>query len=222
MPWISLLSGMISPGAGEEMTAALAGFYVVYFLLMFVFSLICYIFTSLGFHTIARRRGIEKAWLAWLPVGSLWILGSISDRYQLQAHYRTKNKRKALLFLQVILIVLFALMLMFVATTVLSLMEVVQSDHQYYPFVDYFQPVRNNLRDLAWLCFVLLGVAVATTVVQYMALYDLYQSCDPASSVLFLLLSIFLPFVTPFLVFSVRRKDLGMQSMDGAWEKRKE
>ncbi len=111
MPCISLLSGVVGPGAGEEIIAALAGFYVVYFLLVSAISLICYIFTSLGYHTIAKRRGIGKAWLAWVPVGELWILGSISDRYQLQTHYRTKNKRKTLLWLQVILIVLFVLML---------------------------------------------------------------------------------------------------------------
>lgn len=221
MPRFSLLSGTVRPGVGEEM-AALAGFYVVYFLLIFAISLISYIFTSLGCHTIAKRRGIGKAWLAWIPVGELWILGSISDRYQLQAHYRTKNKRKALLILQVILIVLLVLLMIFVGTTVLSLIKVMQNENPYYPFVDYLKPVRDNLKDLIWLYFVLLGVAAAATVVQYMALYDLYRSCDPGSSVLFLVLSILLPIVTPFLVFSVRRKDLGMQPMHSAWEKNKE
>lgn len=221
MPCFFLLSGTVRPGVGEEM-AALAGFYVVYFLLIIAISLISYIFASLGYHTMAKRRGIEKAWLAWIPVGELWILGSISDRYQLQTHYRTKNKRKALLILQVILIVLLVLLMIFVGTTVLSLIKVMQNENPYYPFVDYLKPVRDNLKDLVCLYFVLLGVAVATTVVQYMALYDLYRSCDPGSSVLFLVLSILLPIVTPFLVFSVRRKDLGMQLMRSAWEKNKE
>ena len=39
-----------------------------------------YVLWSLGVYTIAKRRGIRKPWLSWIPVGNLWILGSISDQ----------------------------------------------------------------------------------------------------------------------------------------------
>ena len=37
-----------------------------------------YVVTSLSLHAMAKGRFIEKAWLAWIPVGNLWILGSIA------------------------------------------------------------------------------------------------------------------------------------------------
>lgn len=206
MSSVSLLSGSMSEGAA----GVFAGFYMVYFLVMLAISLIPYIFTSLGFYTIAKRRGIGKAWLAWIPIGQLWILGSISDQYHLQAHFQTKNKRKVLLFLQIVLVILLVLMLIFAAVTVLAVLDVAaMGEHPF--FIDVWKPVQESLMDMVWLYFVMLGVAIAMTVVQYIALYDLYRSCGPDSSVLFLVLSIFVSITMPFLVFSVRNKDLGMQ-----------
>ena len=52
--------------------------------------------------------------------------------------------------------------------------------------------------------------AIALTVYQYMCYYDLYHSCDPNNSVLFLVLSIVFSGIMPFLVFACRNKDNGM------------
>ena len=41
-----------------------------------------YVLTSLALYAIAERRGLKNAWMAWLPVLNLWILGSISDQYR--------------------------------------------------------------------------------------------------------------------------------------------
>lgn len=206
MSYVSLFSGSASEGTA----AVLTGFHIVFCVVMLAIGLISYIFTSLGFYTIARRRSIGKAWLAWIPVGQFWILGSISDQYQLQAHFQTKNKRKLLLGLQIVLVILLVLMLIFLAVTVLAVLDVV-AVKEYPFFIDVWRPVRESVMDMVWLYFVILAAAIAMTVAQYVALYDLYRSCDPDSSVLFLVLSIFVSITVPFLVFSVRHKDLGMQ-----------
>lgn len=71
-----------------------------------VIGLATYVATAIALHAIANRRGIQHAWLAWIPVGNLWIMGSISDHYQLVARYRTKNKRKLPMILQILQIIL--------------------------------------------------------------------------------------------------------------------
>ena len=41
-----------------------------------------YVLTALALYTIAKRRGLNHPWLAWIPVASAWILGSLSDQYR--------------------------------------------------------------------------------------------------------------------------------------------
>ena len=62
-----------------------------------------YVVTSLSLHAMAKGRFIEKAWLAWIPVGNLWILGSIADHYQLCARGRVKSRRKVLMGIYIVM-----------------------------------------------------------------------------------------------------------------------
>jgi len=47
-------------------------------------------------------------------------------------------------------------------------------------------------------------------VIRYIAMYDLYTSCNPQNNVLFLVLSIFFTVTEPFFLFFIRNKDEGM------------
>ena len=60
------------------------------------------------------------------------------------------------------------------------------------------------------LCLPLMGVAIATAVIRYMALYDVYTSCTPQNNVVFLVLSILFSVTEPFFLFFTRNKDDGM------------
>ena len=175
-------------------------FVVIYLLLMFVasvFSLTCYALQSYGLYTIANRRGIRNSWLAWLPIGNMWILGSIADQYQYVAKGKIKNRRKVLLGLTIGLIAavvggFFAILISALAsdgvtTGVLTVVLILV---------------------LGYLAF--LALMVVAIVYQYLCCYDLYNSCNPGNAVLFLVLSIIFPVTLPFFVFACRKKDLGM------------
>ena len=62
-----------------------------------LFSIACYVLSSLALYTLASRRGIRKAWLSWIPVLNVWILGSLSDQYRYVVKGQIKSKRKILL-----------------------------------------------------------------------------------------------------------------------------
>ena len=55
-----------------------------------------------------------------------------------------------------------------------------------------------------------LVISVIAVVLQYMATYDVFISCDPNNAVLYLVLSIFVNVTMPFFIFACRNKDLGM------------
>ena len=60
------------------------------------------------------------------------------------------------------------------------------------------------------LSFAMLGVAIVYSVQFYKACYDLFRSCDPDKSLVFLLVSIFASYPQPCFIYSCRNKDLGM------------
>ena len=62
------------------------------------------------------------------------------------------------------------------------------------------------------LLVVVAGLAAKTVlkVYRYMALYDVYTSCDPHNNVLYLVLSIFVGITLPVFLFICRKKDDGL------------
>lgn len=185
----------------EDMFESLAGgavgfalvFVLVLYLLIFAFSILSYVLCSLGMYTIAKRRGIYNPWLSWIPIGSFWILGSISDQYQYVVKGKVSNRRKVLLGLSI------AMVLMIVPVIFGAVLAVTGA-------VGAGAGVAVIL--LAYLAIVVLMIVLM--VYMYIALYDLFVSCYPSNAVLYLVLTIFFGVVLPFFVFSCRNKDLGM------------
>ena len=166
-----------------------------------------YVVQSVGLYTIAKRRRIRHPWLSWIPVGSTWILGSISDQYQYLVKGKIKNKRKTLLLLQGILCVMRLLILVF--SVVLLVRGIGLRADPYVTNADVIG-LMGILVCLLWSVFLSFALQIAVSVISYMALFNLYSSCNPINDVIFLLLSIFIDFAQPILVFICRGKDLGM------------
>lgn len=185
--------------------------FVMSYLISLLFSLgiglISYVFTSLGYHTLAKRRGINHPWLAWIPVGNLWIMGSLSDQYRYVTRGRVTNKRKVLLGLSIATYALLAVMIGLYVNIFIEVLPLIDqsavSDAQ-------IMGMAAKLIGVLGVCLVVLVVSIVAAVFQYIVIFDVYRSCDPNNSVLFLVLSILLGVVYPFLVFACRNKDLGM------------
>lgn len=184
------------------------GFYIIYFLVMLAISVGAYVLQSLGTYTIAKRRGIKHPWLSWIPVGSSWILGCISDQYRYVAKGQVKNKRKSLLVLDLLVVVLFVLIYVLLGAL---LVQVITYDDTMFA-VDHAleMSMLGTFMGLVGVFLIMSGLAIALSVIQYMALYDLYTSCDPMNNVLYLILSIFFSITMPIFVFVCRNKDGGM------------
>lgn len=189
--------------AGMEIVGIVLLVVMGIYLLMSAFVILSYVLQSLGMYTIAKRRGIHNPWLAWLPLGNMWILGSISDQYQYVAKGRIKNKRKILLGS---MIAMYALMIpLYIAYFALMIQGIMVED-----YIGDFGTAVPYLAVIVLCAVLILIVTVFACVIQYVALYDLYVSCDPYNAVTYLLLSIFINVTLPFFVFFSRKKDGGM------------
>jgi len=194
--------GEFAVGADAVGAGILGVFFIVYCLVLlfsFAFSILCYVLQSLGLYTVADRRGIRHAWLAWLPVGNFWLLGSISDQYQYVAKGKIRSRRKVLLGLSIALVGMY---LLFVAGLVVLAIS------SAFGAIETGAVVGALLFILGIFAFVV--VAVVLCVLQYVAYYDLFKSCEPGNAVLYLVLSIIFSVTLPFFVFACRKKDLGM------------
>jgi hypothetical protein len=159
-------------------------------------SVVFWIISSLSLQAIARRRGIRNAWLAWVPIGNQWILGSIADQYQHLIQGKITSRRKILLWLG---------LANFVVSVIGGILSGVigataQTEEQMMVF-----SVVNLVSSLG-------GMALGITVLVFyhMSNYDLYRSCNPKNAVTFLVLGIIFPITQPFFYLSCRKKDLGM------------
>ena len=85
----------------EEYGLMILGILGIILLTALLFGLLTYILSSVGLYTIAKRRGIENPWMAWIPMANYWTMGCISDQYQYVVNGKVRNKRKTLLILAV-------------------------------------------------------------------------------------------------------------------------
>lgn len=180
-------------GVPEGVGLSVLGIFVfVYFLIILAalaFSVVTYVLHSIGLYTIANRRGIRHSWLAWLPIGNLWMLGCISDQYQYVAKGKITNRRRRLVLLQTGLIALYVVWVLCIVAMLVT-----------------GKPVLGF-----WLCLFAMAIfPIIQLITRYMACYDVYRSCEPDNAVLYVVLSIVFSVTMPFFVFVCRKKDDGM------------
>lgn len=194
MDGLDMLGGIAGVGFGMVM-----GLFVMVFLLMAVIGIGVYVLQSLSLYTIAKRRGIHKPWLAWIPVGNMWILGSISDQYQYVAKGNVRNRRKVLLWL---IVAMYALMIPVIGAQIGLTAQAIMG---------YADAGAVGAAVLMGVCsLALVAVSVTAAVFEYMAIYDLFRSCQPENSVMYLVLSIVFSITLPIFLFLCRNKDEGM------------
>lgn len=178
------------PMVMDDTEALIVGLVTLAFLgIYFVIGLAAYIFQALSLYKMASRRGIRNPWLAWIPGGDQWIIGSISDQYQYVAKGKVTNRRKIVLWM-----IIAAVVLSFAAGFSLGFSEVV-------PMFAFFG---------LFLLLLVIAAMIAWMVFYYMALYDLFNSADPANGAIYLVVSILVNIALPILLFICRNKDGGM------------
>ena len=187
---------------GAGLVGVMLAVYIFVMLIALGIAAVSYVLRAVSIYTIANRRGIKNPWLAWVPVVNCWTLGCISDQYRYVAKGQVKNKRKSLLILYIILMALEIGMMVCNITTMIQFEGTVRED---------MMVLAGTLGVITTvLSLAVAGVSIAYTVINYMALYDLYCSCEPGNGVLYLLLSIFVSWLTPVFLMIVRKKDGGM------------
>ena len=191
----------------EQLGSAFTAGDAIFQLGRFALMIAAYVLRSIGLYAIAKRRGISNPWLAWIPVAWVWILGSISDQFRYVTKAQVKNKRTTLLVMKLIQTVASTAMMVVLSLAFVELvnMGIIGANEE-----EMMTEAMIMLFKFMGMALVLGGIALATAIIHYIAMYDLYLSVNPANAVLFLILSIFIGITEPFFIFFNRNKDGGM------------
>jgi len=170
-----------------------------------LWSLAQYVLESVGLYTIASRRGLKNPWMAWVPVLNAWLLGSLSDQYRYVVKGEIRNRRVILLALGLASLIIGWVGSVVSVDNISGAVEILNGSQPVYAGA-----LSATVGIAALAGFAGLATKVALAVLRYLALYDVYTSCDPNNNVLYLVLGILFGFLTPIFLFVNRNKDGGM------------
>ena len=176
--------------------------YCAFICIVMIAGLVSYIFTSLSYYTIAQRRQIKNPWLAWIPVGNYWIIGSIADDYD-KRNGLNRNWRKVLLTLTlVIYATLIAFYIIMMVSVISMAMSTDFSNFTGAPPVEFIALIIGMY--IAF--FAILIPAAALGACTYVCMYKIFESTVPEKSLKYFLLSILVPFASVVCLWRCRNQ----------------
>lgn len=169
-------------------------------------GLVCYVLRAMSLYTVARRRELKNPWLAWLPVGFEWLLGSVSDQYQYLVKEKNTSRRKLMVAFSIV--TLFSGVVIAVVAVVmtfrLAVSAVMMTESEIARMI--LAPVMTVMIT----AMVLSVFSIVLLVLRCVCMYDFYRSCQPDNATLYLVLGIIFGFLEPVFMMIVRRRDEGM------------
>ena len=174
---------------------------LVVYLVILGLLLANYIVNSLALYTIADRRRISNPWLAWIPYGNLWIIGSIVDCHDRQKGGE-KKWRRILLALGLSAVV--GIVLMYIFIIVFAVMMALSGEEP------ELTALLGFLIPLYVLCFILAMVGTAAGMCQAVCMYKIYEELAPEKSVKYFLLYLLVPLAGPICLMKCRNSEAGI------------
>lgn len=179
-------------------------FFSTMILAMFAFVgvvwLAFYIFEAIGLYTMSKRRGYQKAWLAFIPLVNSYVLGEIADNiglcYGKKSYFRYLLLGSKLLSSAISIATL--LLLLPAYFNMMGALIMFEDSYSVAPYLSDMVPL------MAFSSFASL-ISLGYTVVSCISLYKIYQDYSAKSAVVFLVLSILFG-IGIFFVFALRNK----------------
>ena len=186
---------------GNAMAFAIL-FFAIFYIILLGAAILMYVFQSLALFKLAKNRGIANYGLAWVPIGSSWLLGKLADDVNICRRNKKTNFARNLLTLNLVYVGSF--IAIYIAAIAIGISIGMQSSYGGYSA----SMAPGAVIVLLLLYLVLVGVMIAMIVLNYMALYRVYYGYAEENAVLYLVLSIFVSITQPIFLFIIRNRPL--------------
>lgn len=143
-----------------------------------LFAIVAYVMSSIGLYTIAKNRGYDKAFLAWIPIANLYLIGAIADNINACYNKTTKNR--------IVLIVFYIITNIF--STIASMMSSFSEEWMYID--DFENYIASVIGTVVLPYIILMIISLVFAIIRFSVLYKIYQDLSASSGVLWLILTI--------------------------------
>ena len=159
---------------------------------------------SISVYKMAKSAEIKNPWLAFIPVASGWVFGTLAEKY------KKKNGTKSARF-GIILPVLEGIVLIeSVALAVFSVISISEITGYAFDAVNTSAEMAPeqfmSLIPVIILYFALMAVLIAYAVVFFIALWRVYSSFDKSNATLYIVLSVIFSISVPIILFIIRNR----------------
>lgn len=185
--------------SSENLAMGVIFAFVLIYLLLFGILIATYILQSLSLHTLARRRGIASPWLAWLPYGNYWIIGSLARDYDKQNNIQ-RRWDKTLLTLSIVFSASY--LIIYFAVIFGTLITMLNMDAATMP-----EDTAVAIVLIVFSSFIpIMIIATALQIITYICFFKIFESTVPDKALKYFLLSLLLPLAQPICLFLCRNK----------------
>lgn len=192
MDYFELFEDLFDSSAGVAAGASILAGVLSIALIVALIAIAFYVFNALMLYKLAQKRGVENAWLAWIPYGNMWILGKVSGPMVLFGKWKIEKPE---------LILLLAPIALMVIGWILGVFAIV-------PFIGLLFAAISTV--ISWVG------DIAYAIFRSLALYRIYSAYVPKKTTLtYSILDIFFfSLTTPFFFASILKKDAISEGYD--------
>lgn len=172
-------------------------FFAVYFIVIFGFSFVMYLLQAFAIYQMSKNMGFSNPWLAFIPIANTYAFGKVAETYVKPDGRPSAKFSKILLILQILLFIIL------IATIILIMVIAIMSNDAYS---SVSEGIVLLVLPTVFLYFAMLGVAIAYSIIYYIALWRIFALYEYKNATLYLVLSIFISFLYPIFLFILRNK----------------
>ena len=200
-----------------------SSFMTTYFIVMLgislAVSLVFHFIEAKGLYTIAKRRGLPKPGLAYVPILKYFVVGKIAEQFESAQYGKTRAHTKRLLGIGIpyyILSIVFAIVMTGMYFNLIDNFTTMMYSDMYYIGTGAFGIA--GFAGIYIFSLLLSGLSIPFTLFYHFAYYKVFRSLDPKTCVLFTVLGIVLGVTTPFVINKKREMDDGFIELKQKYE----
>ena len=179
-------------------------FLMVYLGGTFLVSIALYLLNAVSVYKMSQNMGLKNAWLSFIPVANSYALGRVAQSYVKNDGTPSAKFGKILLTLEIITSVS---AIAFIVGAIYSFLSVFgYADNALVGNEEMTTQMVSCLLVMVVLYLVVFGVAIADSIVHYVAIWRTFALYDYHNATLYLVLSIFFSFLCPIFLFVLRNK----------------
>lgn len=195
---------------GEQIAFSILLVYMAVIGVILLFSLVSYIFQGIGMYTLGKRRGMDNAWLAFVPYARTYYQGELCGTLTFKER-QVKSPGIWMLLIPIVSnVIVGAAFAMFWVTFAVKMAQFAQYAYSYNSFDYTFSGWGSGLLIFGFIMVLLLSIFASALQSTLMVLVNnqiFARYTDKNYALLHALMGIFIPLYTAIYFFIIRNRE---------------